>query len=70
MCYEYTNSYSDNAYARYRRRPPPKIEAERLLDPDSFGRSVLKKRGDKMFNITNAHVVPYNPFLSMKYATQ
>jgi hypothetical protein len=70
MTYEYTNVYSDNAYARYRRRPPPSCEAERLNDPGSFGRLINKKRAGKIVKITNAHVVSYNPFLSLKYATQ
>ncbi|KAL3121183.1 hypothetical protein niasHT_006212 [Heterodera trifolii] len=68
--YEYDNVYSENAYPRYRRRPPPSSAEEAQQNPEQFGRVFeYKDRFGKLIKKDNAHVVAYNPFLSAKYKT-
>ncbi|KAL3106584.1 hypothetical protein niasHT_018226 [Heterodera trifolii] len=66
--YEYDNVYSENAYPRYRRRPPPPSAEAALQNPEQFGRVFeYKDRFGKLIKKDNAHVVAFNPFLSAKY---
>uniref|UniRef100_A0A183BWX4 Helitron_like_N domain-containing protein n=1 Tax=Globodera pallida TaxID=36090 RepID=A0A183BWX4_GLOPA len=66
--YEYDNIYSDNAYPRYRRRPPPPDEGAAKQNPEQFGRVFeYKDRWGRTVRKDNAHVVAYNPYLSAKY---
>jgi len=56
--YRETTSMATNSYPQYR-RPPPQGDRCR----------VERRRGGKDYVITNADIVPYNPYLLQKYET-
>ncbi|KAL3110848.1 hypothetical protein niasHT_014785 [Heterodera trifolii] len=61
--YEYDNVYSENAYPRYRRRPPPPSVEEAQQNPEQYGKIFeYKDRYGKLIKKDNAHVVAFNPF--------
>lgn len=69
--YSQDNRLSENNYPVYKRRPPARSEAERLLDPEYYGNiAEHKDKSKKIHTYTNAYVVPYNPFLTAKYNSQ
>uniref|UniRef100_A0A914M1P1 ATP-dependent DNA helicase n=3 Tax=Meloidogyne TaxID=189290 RepID=A0A914M1P1_MELIC len=66
--YSDDNIYSDNAYPKYRRRPPPTSENERKKNPELFGNThKYVDRYGKQHVVTNQYVVPYNHYLLSKY---
>ena len=69
--YEYDNIYSENAYPRYRRRPPAPNAAEAQRNPELYSNVFeYKDRHGTLIKKDSAHVVAYNPFLSAKYRSQ
>uniref|UniRef100_A0A914GSI1 ATP-dependent DNA helicase n=1 Tax=Globodera rostochiensis TaxID=31243 RepID=A0A914GSI1_GLORO len=66
--FEYDNVHSENAYPRYKRRPPPPSIQEAQQNPQLYGREIQYKdlRG-KLIRKDNSHVVAFSPFLSSKY---
>lgn len=70
-----TNNVSDDAYPQYRRRPPALSSDDRIkmkANPEYFGEFVEIRRKNKSVAafVDNRHVVPYNPWLLMKYGSQ
>uniref|UniRef100_A0AC34FHG3 ATP-dependent DNA helicase n=1 Tax=Panagrolaimus sp. ES5 TaxID=591445 RepID=A0AC34FHG3_9BILA len=59
----------DISYVEYERRPPPPEGTEVTEKTEHlFGNTYMKKIGNgASIQIDNGHVVPYNPFLSLKY---
>uniref|UniRef100_A0A183BTU6 ATP-dependent DNA helicase n=1 Tax=Globodera pallida TaxID=36090 RepID=A0A183BTU6_GLOPA len=67
--FEYDNVYSEHAYPRYKRRPPATSPQEQQKNPDMYGNVLqYKARSGKIVLKDNSHVVPFNSFLSGKYA--
>ena len=69
------NIVSDDAYPKYRRRPPALTNDDRnkkKTNPEYFGEFVERRRkNNKVADfVDNRHVVPYNPWLLMKFGSQ
>uniref|UniRef100_A0A914H6D2 Helitron helicase-like domain-containing protein n=1 Tax=Globodera rostochiensis TaxID=31243 RepID=A0A914H6D2_GLORO len=66
--FEYDNVHSENAYPRYKRRPPPPSIQEAQQNPELYGREIqYKDQRGKTIRKDNSHVVAFSPFLSSKY---
>uniref|UniRef100_A0A914H7H4 Helitron helicase-like domain-containing protein n=2 Tax=Globodera rostochiensis TaxID=31243 RepID=A0A914H7H4_GLORO len=66
--FEYDNMHSENAYPRYKRRPPPPSIQEAQQNPELYGREIqYKDQRGKTIRKDNSHVVAFSPFLSSKY---
>lgn len=69
--YERDFIYVENNYPKYQRRPPAPNSEELTKNPDAYSREVdYRDKKGKVFHITSANIVPYNPFLSSKYRAQ
>jgi len=57
-------------YPMYKRRPPPFFEGQ-AFNSEVHGSTVQKKchAGGTMIELDNTRVVPYNPFLTLKYGS-
>uniref|UniRef100_A0AC34RS69 ATP-dependent DNA helicase n=1 Tax=Panagrolaimus sp. JU765 TaxID=591449 RepID=A0AC34RS69_9BILA len=60
-------------YPVYRRRPPPPPDAQRPfteLEQQCMGNEFVLQRSNQVgMVLNNCHVVPYNPFIALKYDT-
>ncbi|KAL3073431.1 hypothetical protein niasHT_038569 [Heterodera trifolii] len=66
--FSYENVYNENAYPRYRRRPPAPDDRAAAQTPEQYGRNFqYKDKSGKIIRVDNRYVVPYNAFLTSKY---
>jgi hypothetical protein len=65
------NHVSDEAYPKYRRRPPAPNSEEAKANPDIYGETyTFAPKNGVARTIDNRHIVAHNPYLVKKYKSQ